>query len=95
VQRLDIVVKLGKPFSSPLLRMKADASRYLSRLWISEEGGDDETTLGKRVDRSEVDRAPPLTEERRQDRESGRRHCHGGCDEAAETDRGSLQEAAA
>src|SRR5439155_15504372 len=70
------------------------APRDLASIRISEKGGDDELTFRERRDRSQVDGAPPLAEERRQDGQTGRRQRDGKGDQAAEGERGSLEQSA-
>jgi len=77
-----------QPFQQSVVADVGGASRHRAPApGVGEEGRDDEATLGERVDRSEVDRTPPLTDEWRQDREPGGRQRDGGGDETAEAER--------
>src|SRR6478735_4748196 len=66
----------------------------LSHLGVGKESGDDELALRERVDRAEVDRSPPLPEERGQDCEADRRKRDAESDNAAESERRALEQPA-
>src|SRR5207247_51707 len=70
------------------------APRDLAGLRVGEEGGDDEFALGKGGDWAEVDGAPSLPEERRQNREARSRERNTERDQAAERERRPLEQPA-
>ena len=91
-QRLEMIVKLGSPFSSPLLRTKAVrretspcagfSMKVATTYWPSREVGE----------RADVDARMALVEEGGRDREADGGHRDDAADDGAEAERRSLEE---